>query len=201
MYSEKKFDVILSDLENKEIEMGGGSIIGIVLATTNSLIKYISNLTIGKKKYEDVEQQVKEILEKAEELKIYMLQLIDKDKEILENILEKYKTRKERKEEYENACKEAVELGIEVTKKSLDTLKLVKDISLVGNIMLISDFEIAMYYTYASIEASIVNIKINLNSLESKEYIDRVNSIIEDIFKEADNLKSEIIKIKCSRMC
>ena len=51
MYYEKLIP-ILSDLENKEIEIAGGSVVGMNLATINSLIKYISNLTLGKKKYE-----------------------------------------------------------------------------------------------------------------------------------------------------
>ena len=67
MYFEK-MNPILNDLENKEIEIAGGSVVGIVLSTINSLITYISNLTIGKKKYEDVQDKVKDILLQAEYL-------------------------------------------------------------------------------------------------------------------------------------
>ena len=61
MYSEKIED-ILNDLENKELEIAGGSVVGIVLSTVNSLIKYIANLTIGKKNYMDVQDRVQELL-------------------------------------------------------------------------------------------------------------------------------------------
>ena len=63
MYSEK-MQSILNDLENKETEIAGGSVVGMVLATTNSLIKYIANMTIGKNKYEDVQDKVIEILKR-----------------------------------------------------------------------------------------------------------------------------------------
>ena len=80
MYSEK-MQSILNDLENKEIEIAGGSVVGMVLSTTNSLIKYIANMTIGKKNYEEVQDKVKEILNSAEELKLKSMQTIDKDKD------------------------------------------------------------------------------------------------------------------------
>ena len=44
MYNEK-LNPILADLENKEVEIAGGSVVGMVLSTINSLIIYISNLT------------------------------------------------------------------------------------------------------------------------------------------------------------
>ena len=68
MYYEKMIP-ILSDIENRDLEIAGGSVVGIVLSTINSLITYISNLTIGKKKYEDVQDKVKDILLQAENLK------------------------------------------------------------------------------------------------------------------------------------
>ena len=48
MYNEK-LNPILNDLENKDIEIAGGSVVGMVLSTINSLIKYIANLTVDKK--------------------------------------------------------------------------------------------------------------------------------------------------------
>ena len=48
MYNDK-IKHILEDLENKDIDIAGGSVVGMVLSTINSLITYIANLTVGKK--------------------------------------------------------------------------------------------------------------------------------------------------------
>ena len=80
---EEKIKPILKDVENKDLEIAGGSVIGIVLATVNSLIIYIANLTIGKKKYEDVQTRIQDIIKETEVLKKTSLAVIDADKEVL----------------------------------------------------------------------------------------------------------------------
>ena len=57
MYYEKLLP-ILSDLENKEVEIAGGSVVCMVLSITNALIDYICNLTKDKKNYENVRDEV-----------------------------------------------------------------------------------------------------------------------------------------------
>ena len=169
MYHEK-LNPILNDLENKDIEIAGGSVVGIVLSTINSLIKYIANLTVDKKNYENVQDKVKEILNKAEELKQNSLQAIDKDKEVLEKILYAYKTRKDNPENYEQVCREAVDFCMNVVYISNDTLKLSVEISKVGNKMLASDFKICKYYSIASIQSAMeaINDKIYANKIEEE---------------------------------
>lgn len=169
MYQEKLIP-LLEDLENKEVEIAGGSVVGMNLAITNSLIIYIANLTIGKKKYENVHEEVKDILEKAKVLKKEALNAIDKDKEILEKILAAYKKRNENAEEYEKICKEATNFCMDVVELAKETLELSKRISKVGNRMLSSDFEICKNYANASIKSAIVNVNINLDAVKDENF-------------------------------
>lgn len=189
MYNEKLIP-LLDDLENKEIEIAGGSTIGMVLGITNSLINYICNLTINKKKYEIVQNEVLNIKEEAKKLKEKVLKTIDKDKEVLEKILIAYKDRKENMNKYITICKEATEYCLDVTEKALETLKLAERISKVGNKMLSSDFEICKIYSLAAIKASIVNVEINLSSIEDQEYINIVKNKYTKILVEAKNIYS-----------
>ena len=183
MYFEK-MNPILNDIENKEIEIAGGSVVGIVLSTINSLITYISNLTIGKKKYEDVQDKVKDILLQAENLKEKSLKAIDKDKEILEEILEAYKLRKENIQNYQQVCKKAVDFCMEVVHIADKTLKLSDEISKVGNRMLASDFKICKYYSIASVQSAMENVYINLKSIEDEAFTKQIEDECKDILEE-----------------
>ena len=191
MYNEK-LKPILSGIENKDIEIAGGSVVGMVLSITNSLIQYICNLTIGKKNYLSVQDEVLAIKTDAEKLKLEVLEAIDKDKEILEGILKAYKLRKEEPLQLEKTEKEAVKFCIEVTKKALETLKLADRISKVGNRMLSSDFKISKYYAFASVEASIVNVKINLNSIKDGEFKLKSENLYIELYEEARKIKENI---------
>lgn len=193
MYNEK-LKPILEDLESKEIEIAGGSVVGMVLSELNSLIKYICNLTKNKERYLNVQDEVIKIEEEAEKLKLQALSTIDKDKEVLEEILKAYKIRKENPDEYEKVNKWAVEFCLEVTQLALDTLNLSNKISKIGNRMLSSDFKICCYYGFASVEASIVNIKINLDSIEDKNYKDEIRNKYLEMYKDAEIIKQEILK-------
>ena len=186
MYSEK-MQSILNDLENKEIEIAGGSVVGMVLSTTNSLIKYIANMTIGKKNYEEVQDKVKEILNSAEELKLKSMQTIDKDKEILEEILEAYKIKKQNEEKYQFICKKATDFSLGVVYIANDTLKLSNEIAKVGNRMLSSDFKICKYYAIASIQSAMENVYINLKGITDEEYKKDIENKCRKILEDERN--------------
>lgn len=169
MYGEK-IEEILLNLEDSKIHLAGGSAVGVVLSVVNALIKYIANLSLGKKKYENVQDKIEEILKEAEELKQKSIRAIDEDKEILEKILNAYKIRKENEKQYQEVLKEAVTFCMEVVSIAYDTLILSDRISKVGNKMLESDFKICKYYAIASVQSAIENVKVNVKEIENIEY-------------------------------
>ena len=77
-----------------------------------------------------------------------------------------------------------------VTESALETLKLADRISKVGNKMLSSDFEICKIYSFAAIKASIVNVDINLSSLEDEEYNIIIKQKYTKILEEAKKIFS-----------
>lgn len=195
MYKDQDICRFCSDLQNKQINMGGGSLIALNIATINSLIQYIGNLTVGKQKYQANELEVMSILDSSKKIQEVMLNSIDKDSEILKKILDAYKKRKEDSIAYINACKEATDFGVFVLEKSFDTLCLVNKISKIGNTNLASDFEIAMYYADASVKSSITNIKINLKSIDDAEYRKDIIEKCKNILNSCKELDLQISNI------
>lgn len=188
MYYEKLLP-ILTDLENKDVEIAGGSVVSIVISITNSLIDYICNLTIDKKNYENVREEVVKIKKESEDLRKKSLEAIDMDEKIVREILEAYKKRKEEPEILEKVCKKSAEFCLIVTKNALSTLKLAKRISQIGNKMLSSDFKICIMYAYTSVEAGIENVKINIDSVKDEKFKKKMAEEYKKVYEYAKFLK------------
>lgn len=190
MYYEKLIP-ILSDLESKDIEVAGGGVVPMVLSIINALIDYTCNLTKDKKNYENVREEVLKIKKESEELRKNTLEAIDKDEKILREILVAYKKKKEEPEKLEEISQKSAEFCLSVTENAVYTLKLAKRISQVGNRMLSSDFKICMMYAYTSVEASIENVKINVDSIKDEAYKKTLTEKYKNLYEEAKNIYNE----------
>ena len=193
MYAQKSIEEFLDDLSSSNSIPGGGSAAALSGALNAAVVSFIANLTIGKKKYEEVEAEAKEILAESEELKKEMLLMIDQDSRILSNILDSYKAGDQ--EKVKSVCQDAVEFSMDMTKKAVRLMRLSLEISEIGNRMLASDFEVAAYIGDAAVGSAIANVKINLKSLDDKEYKENIKKEYLKLKDESSRLKEEIIAL------
>ena len=192
MYGNKTIEEFLDDLSSSNSIPGGGSAAALSGALNAAVISFIANLTIGKKKYKEVEDEAKEILTESEELKREMLMMIDQDSKILSDILDSYKEGNQDK--VRTVCQDAVEFSMDMTKKAVRLMRLSLEISEIGNRMLASDFEVAAYIGDAAVGSAIANVKINLKSLDNEEYKSNIKKEYLKLKDESSRLKDEIIK-------
>jgi formiminotetrahydrofolate cyclodeaminase len=193
MYPEGTVNQFLDDLASESSIPGGGSAAALAGSMTAAVVSFISNLTIGKKKYEDVEDEAKEILAEAEELRQELVNMVDEDSKILEEILATYK--KGDKEELLAVSKKAVEFSMDMTRKCVDIMDLSLHISKIGNRMLASDFEVAAFIGDAAVNSAIANVKINLKSIKDEDYVERIEDDYSQLRKKSNDLKEEIVEI------
>jgi formiminotetrahydrofolate cyclodeaminase len=193
MYSKKTMEEFLDDLSSSNSIPGGGSAAALSGALNAAVVSFIANLTIGKKKYKEVEAEAKEILAESEELKKEMLLMIDQDSKILSDILDSYKAGDQ--ERVKSVCQDAVEFSMDMTKKAVRLMRLSLEISEIGNRMLASDFEVAAYIGDAAVGSAIANVKINLKSLDNEEYKENIKKEYLKLKDESSRLKEEIIEL------
>lgn len=198
MYKDESIKKFSESLSDKNIQMGGGSLIALNGVYANSLIQYICNLTISNKKYELNKEKAIYILNESKKVEDYMLNAIDTDSEILKNILSSWKERKNDEKKYIDSCKKAVDFGSQILDKCFYTLQLIQQISRIGNLNLVSDFEIALFYIVASIKSCVTNIKINIKGLDDKSCVEDVQSKYIEILKKTSKIEDEILKFTSS---
>jgi glutamate formiminotransferase/formiminotetrahydrofolate cyclodeaminase len=181
---------------------GGGSTAALCGALSASLSSMVSNLTVGKKEYENVQKDVKEIAMNAQSLKDEFLRAVDLDTMAFNKLMDAYRLKKkteeqkqERAQAVEEAVKEATLVPFGVLEKSIEALNLAKEISLKGNKNSLSDAGVAGLTAQAAAEGAFYNIKINLPNLQDSEFKSKIKRQAVSLKKKAVKLGDEIREI------
>jgi glutamate formiminotransferase/formiminotetrahydrofolate cyclodeaminase len=181
---------------------GGGSTAALSGALSASLSSMVSNLTVGKKGYEDVQKDVKKFAVTAQSLKDEFLRAVDQDTIAFNKVMDALKLPKktdEQKEEkaraVEDASQEATLVPIGVLEKSIEALKLAKEVALKGNKNSLSDAGVAGLTARAAAEGAYYNIKINLPGLEDADFKSKIKKQATTLVKKAVQLGDELREI------
>lgn len=202
MLIEKKVSNFLDELASNSPTPGGGSVAALAGALGVALISMVGNLTVGKKKYEDVEEDIKKILSSSEKLRYELSQLIEEDVKVFNNFMSTYKMPKEtedekkvRAEKIQESLIEAAKVPLKVAYKCLDILSLSKEVAEKGNINVVSDAGVAALMAEAALESAILNVKINLKMIKDEKIIEELSSSIKEILLKEKGQKEKVLEI------
>jgi glutamate formiminotransferase/formiminotetrahydrofolate cyclodeaminase len=181
---------------------GGGSTAALCGALSASLSSMVSNLTVGKKEYKNVQKDVKEIAVNAQALKDEFLRAVDLDTMAFNKLMDAYRLKKKTEEQkqesaqaIEEAVKEATLVPFGVLEKSIEALNLAREISLKGNKNSLSDAGVAGLTAQAAAEGAYYNIKINLPNLQGSEFKSKIKRQASALKKKAVKLGDELKEI------
>ncbi|UCF12054.1 MAG: cyclodeaminase/cyclohydrolase family protein, partial [Thermoplasmatales archaeon] len=192
----------LSELASDSPAPGGGSVAALAGSLGTALSSMVCNLTIGKEKYADVQQEIKDTLKKSEQLGKELIKLIDEDTEAFNDVIKAFKMPKETDEQKEKR-KQAIQKGYKTAAKvPLETAKTcekILDIAMVvakkGNKNSITDAAVSALMAQAGVKSAILNIKINLGSIKDDKFVERITFETDELQKNADDKANEIMKI------
>jgi len=172
---------------------GGGSVSAAAGALASALSSMVCRLTIGKKRFKDVEDELKQVLEKVETIKKHMQEFIIKDAESFDKVMDAFKLPKytdeekeKRKSAVEEATKGAIEVPLQVMEKALEALGIIKVVAEKGNPNMISDAGVSSLMARTAAEGAYLNVRINLNSIEDQDFVTTTR-------QKADSLKQETL--------
>jgi glutamate formiminotransferase/formiminotetrahydrofolate cyclodeaminase len=162
----------------------------------------VGNLTVGKKKYEDVEEDIKKIVSSSEKLRYELSQLMEDDVNVFNNFMATYKMPKEtedekkiRAEKIQESLIEAAKVPLRVAYKCLDILSLSKEVAEKGNINVVSDVGVAVLMAEAALESAILNVKINLKMIKNEKVRTELSSSIKEILLKEKGQKEKVLEI------
>jgi glutamate formiminotransferase/formiminotetrahydrofolate cyclodeaminase len=189
----------LDQLASAEPTPGGGSAAAHTGAAAAALVTMVGRVTVGKKKYADVEQKMLAMIEQSEILRKKLTQAVEDDAASFEGFLAAIRLPKNDPVEVETratamdkATLHAAMVPFEAAKLCLEVMQLASLAARTGNLNAISDAASAGYLAQAALRAAVSNVKINIKSLrnpqDSQELV--VNS--EMMETEAEEVLAEI---------
>lgn len=180
---------------------GGGSIAAQSGATAAALVEMVANLTIGKKAYENVSDEMHQIILQATALRSFFIQAIDEDSNAFDGVMAAYKLPKENEQEkgirsakIENGTKQAALVPLEVARKSLEVIKLSDKVVLKGNKNAITDGAVSAMMARTAALSAIYNVKINLGTIKDIDFVNETAREIKEIEMVIRNMENQILE-------
>ncbi len=186
---------------------GGGSVAAIAGAFAASMGAMVANLTVGKKKYRNVEAQMIALRDKSLCLMTRAEELVDADMGHFKKFMEYYKMpvsgpEEEARKEHliQEALKRATETPLEIARACLEILEIVSEMAPIGNKMAISDAGVAAYLADAALKAALLNVDINLPQIKDQEFAEKARHDKAALIEKSDALRAGSLSIVVSRL-
>ena len=179
---------------------GGGSMAALSAAASASLSEMVARLTIGKKGFEAVESEMKDIARVSLNYRHKLIQDIDRDSSAYNEVISAYKLPKKTEEE-KDARKRAIQEGLkkaalvplEVAKDAYKLLELSGKLVQDANKAAVTDAAVAAMMARTAVLSALYNVKINLASITDKAFVIDVSRQIENMEKETEKTEKQIL--------
>ena len=197
-----KINNFLNELASSSPAPGGGSVAALAGSLGTALSSMVCNLTIGKEKYADVQDEIKNVLKNSEKLRKKLTKLIDEDTEAFNDVIKAFKMPKDTEEQKNRRSKsiqEGYKTAANVPLETAKTCKKILDVALVvaekGNKNSITDAAVSALMAKAGVQSAILNVKINLGSIKDEKFVKQISTELEEIEKKTVNKTDKILEI------
>lgn len=196
---ELSINVFSQQLKSGAPVPGGGGASALMGAVAACLSSMVANLTTGKKKYAQYQEDIDRILIRTEELRSEMIDLIEKDAEVFEPLSKAYSIPKEqegRDEILQKCLKEAALAPFEILKKARKVSLIVEELAQKGSRLAISDVGVAASACTAAATGAAMNVYINTKLMTDREYAITLNrntdELVDEIRRRCDKAYAEV---------
>ena len=190
-------------LATKSPVPGGGGASALVGAIGTALGNMVGSLTVGKKKYADVEDEIISLKEKADALQDELLLLVEKDAEVFEPLSKAYGLPKDTPEQQaekdkimEKCLVDACSVPVEIMQKCCEALDIMAEFAANGSKLALSDAGVGAAVCGAALKGASLNVFINTSSMKDREVAEQTekqaNEMLEKYTAVADQIFEDV---------
>ncbi len=207
MYRDKPVESYLADAAAKLPAPGGGSVSALAGALGASMAAMAANFTVGKKKFRDVEPQVRALLDEFQNGLQKLLGLMDRDVEAYSTVDAAYAMPKQTDEQkkartaaIQSALKVALDTPLRTVRLCGDLVARLDDLVELANPNLISDVGVAAILLEAALRGAKINVEINLAYLKDQDFVRRTAAEIDEAAAQAATTAASVLERVYARM-
>jgi len=199
---DKNCNGFLEVLASKAPVPGGGGAAALGGAIGMALSNMVGNLTVGKKKYADVEDEVKELIAKGDKVIAELKALVDKDAEVFEPLSQAYGLPKDtpeqakiKEETLEKCSIAACEVPMEIMRKAYEGIKIHERMGQIGTLIAISDVGCGVVFLKSALISGMLNVVINLNSIKNQDYVNKTREEMNRLLADGSKIADETLQL------
>ena len=177
----------VTKLASSDAVPGGGGASALVGAVGTALGNMVGSLTVGKKKYADVQDDIIALKAKSDELQAELLRLVDEDAVAFEPLSKAYGIPKDdpnREKIMEDALRVATATPLDIMRACAKAIDVIAEFAAKGSALAISDAGVGAVFCKAAIQGASLNVFINTKYMTDRDYAANAE-------KEADELISK----------
>ncbi len=202
MYLEKPLQSYLDDLASSAPTPGGGSASALSGAMGAGLACMVSRLTLGKPKYADVQAEIEQLLQQADQLRRRFAQLVQADIEAYSNLSACFKMPRSTEEEkaartraIQERLHEAALVPLEIVERSAELAQCCERVAEIGNINVLSDIATAAMLAVGAAQGAAWMVRVNLRSMKDQVLVERLQRGLATALTTVETLGQRVITI------
>ena len=182
-------------LASKSAVPGGGGASALVGAVGIALGSMVGALTVGKKKYAAVEENIRALMVKAEDLRLRLEDCVRKDAVSFEPLSRAYGIPKDdptRDTVMENCLHEAAKVPMEILELCCECIGLQREFADKGSALAVSDAGTGVAFCRSAMYGAAINVKVNTKSMKDTAYAAAINAHVDELTEKYAKLADEI---------
>lgn len=197
--ADSSIQTFLDDLASERPTPGGGGAAAVCGAIGAALVSMVANLTVGKKNYEGVSDDLRSVNLRAQELRAELTRAVDEDVAAFDSVMGAYglpratdEDKAQRTAAIQAALKEATLAPLRAVKACFEVIRLSAEVAEKGNLNVISDAGVAALAANAGLRSAALNVFINAKGIKDRGFAEQqlaeVNALLADAVEKTESV-------------
>lgn len=196
----------IKELASKAPVPGGGGASAVAGVLSAALSSMVCNLTIGKKSFTAVEEDIKNILSDMNKHMESFIKFSDKDAQVFYPLSQAYGFKPQNEEEkslheanMEKLLFDAAIVPLDIMKEANSMLNSIDFLAKKGSKLAISDAGVAVGLLRSAVCGAMMNVVINVKYMKDRDIaqrlLDEASEILEDTMNKSDIIYREVLEV------